>query len=272
MAGTRKAFGDESTFVADALLMLAMPLEAQRKYPEAGTALKEALAISRNQTPNGVSVNVAATLLRLAGVSASEGNDAEAGRRVTEAAEMSRLFPETDRDHVTDQVEMMVTGMIKSELRQSAEALGRVMLAYVRQRDGKESLAAAWCLTTYGWVLNTSGRLAEGEAAGREAVTIRRQLLPADSWLIPAAEFTVGESLFMQKKFPEAEALFLKVIEGLEKNPPAKTERLFSFWRGRTKYAADFLRQLYEATNQPGKAAEWKKRHDDYAAAEAARN
>lgn len=140
-----------------------------------------------------------------------------------------------------------------------AVAIEQLAVGLVRKLYGEAHENTAESLTTLAWLTNYAGNPVEGEAVARQAVAVRRKIHPADHWQIPASEFTVGESLLKQKRYPEAETLFLGVFADLQKHGPASNELLYSFWRDRLKYTATFLTEIYEATGQPGKGVEWKK-------------
>src|SRR5262249_14952074 len=87
----------------------------------------------------------------------------------------------------------------------------------------------------------------------RECLAIRSEKLPND-WSLFSARCLLGRALLGQKKYVEAEPLLLQGYEGmkeLEKTMPAPA-------RLRLTKATDRLVHLYEATNQPEKAKEWR--------------
>ena len=260
----RQAFGNNSLYVANTLALLATSLQVQGRLPEAETALREALVIGQTQSSDGKNASVAATLVALATVKAMQTEPDLRDRLISEAAEMMRLLPDNLKRIMHKPAEMLAVALKDQGKLGDAVAVQQVALALVRQLYGTESDNTALVLNTFAWIQNSAGRLTEGEATAREAVVIRRKLFPADHWQISAAEFTVAECLFKQKKYPEAEALFIAVFAGLKKHGPENSDPWFAFWRDRMKYTANYLVELYEAISQPDQAAEWKKQRADY--------
>ena len=273
LAAVRKAFGDKSSIVESALVAVAVPAQMQGRLADAETVLREALGISKQLTPDGENANVAAVLLQLATVKAAQGaSRSETELLRTEAANIARKLPASAVRSVEGACDMMFEVLMKFDKHAEAEPIQRVLMAYVRQVGDGESEELAWRLTTLTWVLNLNGKYEEGEAVAREAEEMRLKLLPYHDWRIYAAEFSIAESLLGRKKYAEAEAVLLALPANLKRQGPAGDSPFYGFWKNLFKYDAEKLHQLYTETNQPAKAAEWKKKADDFAAAEAAGN
>jgi serine/threonine protein kinase len=106
----------------------------------------------------------------------------------------------------------------------------------------------------YGRYLLHRRRFAEAEGALRESLSIREQVMP-DNWLRFNTQSTLGGALLGQGKYAEAEPLLLAGYEGLkarEATIPAGLPRLAE--------AVERLVALYDATNRPDKAREWRAR------------
>ena len=265
----RKSYGDKSVLVANTLFVLAMTTQLQGKLVEAEAALREALAISKLQTTDGENANVAAALLQLASVKAGQGaSKMEAEMLRNQAAEITRKLPASVSGFVATACLQINDLLMKYDRPAQAEPIDRVLVAFTRQFLGSETEELAWKLTSLTWVLNKNGKYEEGEAAAREAVAIRKKLLPRDDWRISHAEYEVGESLVGQKKYPEAESLLLAVFTNLKKRGPEKADPQSGFWREQFTHTAELLTKLYTETNQPAKAAEWKKKAEESAAAD----
>ena len=269
LAVCRKAYGNNNNFVANALSLLATSLQAQGKLTETETVLRESLAIAQAQSSDGKSPGAASVLLLQATVKAEQLKLDDRDRLINEAVEIMRPLSESMQRGLTKSTESVAT-MLKEQGRFSdAVAVEQVLIIVIRKLFGTDNDHTAWDLTTFAWMQNAAGQYIEGEATAREAVAIRRKILPPNHWLISAAEFTIGESLLKQKKYAEAETLLLAVFANMKIHGPENSDFMFSFWRDRMKYTAGFLMQIYEATDQPDKVAEWTKHRDEYTVANA---
>ena len=110
------------------------------------------------------------------------------------------------------------------------------------------------------------GKFAEAEAMARECLAIRERDIP-DDWRTFNARSMLGGSLLGQKKYAEAEPLLLSGYEGMkqrEVNIPLE---------GKVRLSETLQRlvQLYEATNRPDQAAEWKQKLKLFSGEEAER-
>jgi tetratricopeptide (TPR) repeat protein len=103
--------------------------------------------------------------------------------------------------------------------------------------------------------LLTDGKFAEAEPLARECLALREIEIP-DDWRTFNAKSMLGGSLLGQKKYAEAEPLLVSGYEGMkqreDKIPPECKPRL--------KETLQRLVELYEHTNRPGAAADWKKK------------
>ena len=270
LTACRMAYGDSNSFVGMTQTWLAMSLQAQGKLTETESVLRESLPIVQAQTPDGKGPGVASVLLLLATVKAEQIKPDDRDRLSSEAIEMMRPWPENLKMGVCGPLEGLAN-MLKDQGRLAdAVAVEQVGLTAIRKLFGADHDRTAWALTTFAWMQNAAGQLTEGEATAREAVSLRKKILPADHWLIAAAEFTVGESLKMQKKYAEAEPLLLSVFANMKTHGPENSDFLYSFWRDRMKYTAGFLTEIYEATGQPAKVLEWKAKAAEYTVVAAA--
>jgi serine/threonine-protein kinase len=96
-----------------------------------------------------------------------------------------------------------------------AEDEGRKALDLLRKYPGHETSLAASAAAILGLTLTREGKAVEGEAYLREALTIRRKILPLDNFMIPYTESALGECLAAQKRYLEAEPLLTDGYNGL---------------------------------------------------------
>ena len=112
--------------------------------------------------------------------------------------------------------------------------------------------------------LLAEGKFAEAEPPASECLTIREQKLP-DDWRTFNARSMLGGSLLGQKKYAEAEPLLLSGYEGMKQ----WEDKIPAVGKPRVKETLQRLVQLYTATDQSEKAAEWNKKLAEFDQAEA---
>ena len=132
--------------------------------------------------------------------------------------------------------------------------------------DGDAALRARLdaLIATHVKALLEAGKFSEAEPLARECVALREKLIP-DEWFTFNARSMLGACLLGQKKFAEAEPLLLSGYEGMKQREdkiPAESKRY-------VKETLQRLVQLYEATGQSQKAAEWNKKLAEFDQAEA---
>jgi hypothetical protein len=98
------------------------------------------------------------------------------------------------------------------------------------------------------------GRYTDAEGVLRQCLAIRTKQIP-DTWLTFNTRAQLGGALLGQKKYAEAGPLLLEGYQGMKKReatiPAAAKVRLIE--------ALERLVQLDEATNNPARAAQWRK-------------
>jgi len=98
-------------------------------------------------------------------------------------------------------------------------------------------------------------KFAEAEPLARECLALREKQIP-DDWLTFNARSMLGGSLLGQKKYAEAEPLLLSGYEGMKQ----REDKIPAVGKVRVKENLERLVQLYEATGQSEKGAEWNKK------------
>jgi tetratricopeptide (TPR) repeat protein len=134
-----------------------------------------------------------------------------------------------------------------------AEALRRDALARRRKITRLDSPLLAGDLARLGRNLLHQSRWSEAERLLREALAIRAQAAPED-WMRYEAMSLLGGSLLGQGRCGAAEPLVVAGYEGMK----ARETRIAVPERFRLRNAADRVVHLYEAWNQPDRAAAWK--------------
>ncbi len=117
----------------------------------------------------------------------------------------------------------------------------------------------AYLLRDLGRVLLQAGRAADAEPVFREAVVALEKDRPAD-WMRFVVAGDLGGSLLDQRKYAAAEPLLVTAYEELKQREG--TDLTTGPLRGDADHVlrdtVDRLVRLYEATNRPEKAAEWR--------------
>jgi hypothetical protein len=108
------------------------------------------------------------------------------------------------------------------------------------------------------------GKFSEAEPLARECLTLREKQIP-DGWPTFNARAILGGALLGQKKYAEAEPLLLAGYNGMKQ----REATIPVVGRPHLKEAVQRLVQLYEATERPGQAAEWKQKLEEFDHAEA---
>jgi serine/threonine-protein kinase len=127
-----------------------------------------------------------------------------------------------------------------------AENEDRQALDLLRKYVGAEHPVTASTAATLGLTLTREGRAVEGEAYLREALAIRKKVLPPGDFMIPYAASALGESLTVQKRYAEAEPLLTDSYNDLKSKLGDQNKR--------TVEARQRLARLYEDWGKPDQA------------------
>src|SRR6185295_6690497 len=104
-------------------------------------------------------------------------------------------------------------------------------------------------LMELGLILDKTGQLHEAETYLRQALDIRRRLVPKGNQLIGITEGALGECLSLQKRHAEAEPLLLDSFQVIQSTTGAGDTRRVE--------AAQRLVTLYQSWGKPKEAAEY---------------
>jgi eukaryotic-like serine/threonine-protein kinase len=263
LANCRKTYGNNSSYVANALFNLALSLQERGNLLEAESNLREALAVFK-AVGSGRDYHHANLSFVLAAVLAGQGKTAESSALNREAAALSRALPGEQRDGGLAALATVRSALTAQRKYPESEVVERTVVDFTRARDGSEAPSLT---TTLGWLvssLNQQTKFAEAEPLARELLALRKKQLPPNDWRVPEAASYLGRSLMGQAKYAEAEPLLLDTFAELEKRRP--TAGADVSWRHRLGFTAGYLTKLYQQTNQTTKAAQWKRRADEIAA------
>lgn len=130
-----------------------------------------------------------------------------------------------------------------------AEQEDREAIELLRKYSGPEHPITASTSATLGLTLTRLGKAVEGETYLREAVRIRKKVLPAGDFMIPYAESFLGECLTAQNRYAEAEPLLLESYKQLK----AKLGKQHA----KSVEARQRLARLYELWGRPDQAKDY---------------
>jgi len=110
------------------------------------------------------------------------------------------------------------------------------------------------------------GKFAEAEGSARECLALREREIP-DDWRTSSARSMLGGALLGQKKYADALPLLLSAYAGMKQ----QEDKIPAEGKIRLQESLQRLAQLYEATGQSEKAAEWSKKLAEFDLAAAAK-
>jgi serine/threonine protein kinase/tetratricopeptide (TPR) repeat protein len=249
----RRLRGENHYYTVRALGSLARLYEFRGQYAQAEPLLVTAVDVYTRRLGEDNLITVEA-LVRLGNLYRSWGRAARAEPLMQQAVEGARR--KYGEDGLTTLWALQGLAGAKFDLGKYVEAellYARVTDASRRMRDPDHRIFAR-LLADQGRNLLKEEKYAQAEPPLRESRAFYEKNRP-DDWQRFEVQSLVGESLSGQQKYAEAEPLLLSGYEGLKareaKMPAADRVRLLT-------EAAERLMRLYDATNQPDKAKEWR--------------
>jgi eukaryotic-like serine/threonine-protein kinase len=135
-----------------------------------------------------------------------------------------------------------------------AETWRRKWLVVVKARSGAKSRYFASELAVLGLNLLAQKKWTDAATALHDCLAIRDQQQP-DDWTTFNAQSMLGEALYGQKKFAEAEPLLVRSYEGMKQ----RATKIPNEGKHRLAEALDRLVQLYDAWGKPNEATRWRR-------------
>jgi tetratricopeptide (TPR) repeat protein len=139
--------------------------------------------------------------------------------------------------------------LVEQGLDEIAEPLLHERVAVLRQLPDTDPRVLAEALIFLGDLHVRQGDAEAAEALLGEALQLRADALPDESWLIGSAKASLGSCLTTLGRYQEAETLLLEGFQGVMRGEAPI---------GRREFARDKLVELYEAWNRPEEAERWK--------------
>ena len=242
---------------------LAMRLLHERNLTNAEAVLRHELALERKLSGDEHTF-VAGSLLHLANVLQQLGRLSEAEIAAREALLIRRNLFGNEHAGVANALEWLARVVEDEGKLAEAETLYREQLAIRRNLPIKEQPDMAVAIAQLTVNLLRQQKFAEAEPFARECLALREEKTP-DHWLTFNARSLLGGSLLGQHKYAEAEPLLLSGYEGLKE----REAKMPVTAKAHPQKALERLVQLYEATGDAEKAAEWKQKLAEFERAEA---
>jgi non-specific serine/threonine protein kinase/serine/threonine-protein kinase len=254
----RKLLDPGHGHIAFSLFALGETLSATGKLAEAEALLRESLTMqARGNVPR--SADYAWTLNGLAGNLAEQGKHEESERTYRAALDaFNKAGPApANRAFALDGLGEQLAargqfGQAEMTLRQSISVRQAAHPSPAILESGYASPGTlAWSSqTTLGRLLCQQGRVDEGAPFAEAALKARRADLPPGHKLIGQSELAVGECLFAQKRFAEAEEMLTQAYATLVGKGGAASRA--------ARDAAATLVRLYEKSGNREKTAAWR--------------
>jgi len=257
VAMARKVLGREDPDLRRYLTDLAYVLWYERRLAEAETLSREAVAMARELTGNE-HPDVLLPLRVLANVLDDQGKYPEAETLFREVVGIARKVYGNDNERLGVHLNNLAGLLRRRGKLAESETLDREWLEWLqrlRSRLPADDPAIATALIARMNRLFEEAQFAEAEPLAMECLAIREKKLPG-SWPTYNARSMLGGSLLGQKKYAEAEPLLLSAYKGLKQ----QQDIIPPYSRGCLAETLRRLAQLYEATGQSEKAAEWKQK------------
>jgi eukaryotic-like serine/threonine-protein kinase len=247
----RNELGANHPVVSRRLQPLITLLCAANRWTEAHPLLGELLA--NTGAPPGDQRDLANFLRQLARTRERQGElaEAEAVYRLELATERKLSGPE--HAFTANALHSLALVLKQQNKFMEAEAVIREALAIRRKGLGGAGLKLTHSLAGLADVLVLQNRFAEAEPLAREWVAMRESASP-DEWETFGARGILGGILLRQAKYAEAEALLLSGYAGLKQ----RAANLPGTGQQRLEKTLQRLVQLYELTESPEQAAQWK--------------
>jgi len=250
----RRVLGEEHPDTLDSLQNLGAVYRAEGKFAQAEPLLTAAME-AKLRVLGGEHPFTLTSMLSLATLYHYERKYSQAEPLMEKAvAAQGRVLGQEHPDRLTGMNRL--AALYSDEGKYSeAEALFSEALRLQRRVLGEDHLETLSSWDGLGRVQLCEHKYGEAESALRAALQVYEKVMPA-SWERYNCESTLGASLQGQKRYADAEVLLLSGYEGLlqrQASIPPQDRRLLP-------ESGERIVQLYEMWNQPGKAAEWRKK------------
>jgi tetratricopeptide (TPR) repeat protein len=244
--------GAESTY-AVALMSMLVPAYAQdQKYTEAESYMAKVLAVERR---NDQDQNEVLRALRgLANIYRMAGMFPQAEPHLDSLVALARRNPGEGAGQTRADMGARAQNFVVQRKYAQAETAFMEILEVQRRVVGREALNTLISESNIGWLRIQQQKFSEAESVLRDALNALDRTSPT-SWERFDCQNLLGQSLAAQRRYAEAETLMLAGYEGmsLRKPTPQAANSLAT-----VNEAGQAILNLYLASGQAEKAAEWK--------------
>jgi tetratricopeptide (TPR) repeat protein len=231
-------------------------------YQRAGR-LKEAIllledAVPRMKKQNTHSPNTLLSIFNLATLYRDAGRHADAAPLFEEAVRGAENVLGSDHPDTQARINRAAESLPMGGRWAEAAVMREKQLAHRRRKLPPDHVDLVDPLGELGACRIMTGEPAAAEVAYRECQRIQVKFFP-DDWRRFNGMSLLGHSVLDQKKYAEAEPLLVQGYEGMK----AREAHMADHDKVCLTRAINRLVRLYEATNQPDKAAAWRAKLDD---------
>jgi serine/threonine-protein kinase len=253
-AALRGALGNDHPSVAGALGDLAIALKDARQYEEAEKAYLDSLTIQR-KVLGARHPDVGNALNNLSVMYLDLGKFEQALATAQEGAEILRATLGDAHDMTNITRLNAARAQVQLGHPEVAEREFRAILAIRRQTTSSGSISFGATIDALADALNRQRKYQEALGYAREAREAMEKAVGRDHWRWAAVNRTLGVSLTGLKRYAEAEPILLDSYELMRRKRGDKHRT--------TILNAQRLLDLYQASGQPIRAAEWQLKIDE---------
>lgn len=245
----KKTRGPDHPSIAALMNNLAAVSRERGDFDMAASVLRDVLQIRRRNLGEehplvGESFNnLGQTLL-------DSGHPDEAEPLLRRGLQIRQTHYGGDHPYVAQSMDALAAALHAQGKLEEAESLCRSALGMYRRIEGDDSLNVAETLHNLAGIMANRGDYNEAESTARQAIAVATGKLPEDHWRIASMNANLGGYLIKLERYEEAEVLLLKafpILEGYHGVEHPRTQRVIKH-----------LKVLYNALDEPDKAAEWK--------------
>jgi serine/threonine protein kinase/tetratricopeptide (TPR) repeat protein len=262
LAIRRRKLTAEHPYTGVTLNDLALALQQQGKLAEAEASFAEALRIFRAPSADGQpqeSANLAIVLHHLADVLREEKRPGSGHPLAEEALALYRRHPDWPLGERLSAVEVLTSVLAELGDVDQEELVFCEQLNDLRARLPADDPQLLGILNGLAATLLNEGKHAQAEPLIRQCLVILEKKTP-DDWKTFNTKAMLGYDLMKQGRSAEAEPPLVSGYEGMKQREAMMrtSDRFF------LKRALQNLSQLYETTGHADRAAEWKKKVEEF--------
>lgn len=248
----RRTLGPEHPNTLLSINNLSATYYLQGKYAQAEALFNQTLEIKRRvldpEHPDRL-----VSMSNVASACYQQGKYAQAEALFNQTLEISRRVLGPENPYTLTFLSEMAGMYQRQGKYDKAEKIATQVLAGHRNTSGPENPGTMDAAADLVLAYQSQGKFAESEPLAREAVEFDRKKRRED-WQRFRAESLLGASLAGQKKYAEAEPLLLAGYQGMA----ARKDRMAVPDWYHLNRAREWIVELYLASGQPQKAAEWR--------------